>query len=639
MNDHSVRVEGLWEEIRGAMREDYRLAWDGSLSEYLELVRENPAVTRLAHARLYDMIRAAGVRDGGGGPEYPFFDGQLFGMEAVLQRLMEYLAAAAARADAHRRVLLLVGPVGTAKSHLVMMLKRGLENYSRQDEGALYGIRDCPLHEEPLHLIPLSVRRRVEAELGVRIEGALCPRCQARLDRAAGDLDQFRVERLILAEHRRMGIATYAAGEEKTQSLSDLVGKADLARLAEVGREDDPEVFDFGGELDRSSRGLFEGIELLKWVPELLYTLITVSQERQIKAPDFPVTYLDTVLVAHTNAAEYQRYIADARNEAIRSRLYMIRVPYVLRVQDEIRIYERLVAEAQLAQHLAPGTLRLLAQYAVYSRLWDSQDRTVSRWDKLRLYDGEAVQDIAAHRVEDLRREFPEEGMGGLSPRDSLNVLTQALGAVAAPCVTPIDILRTLRAFIQERKFLGVQRPEEWQALQNALGVVRQEYDKTVRETVMEAFVHAFDTVAQTMFTRYLDEAEAAVRKLRVRDPVTGDLREADVAFLRQIEDQLGLSEASVRGFREELLMAVGAAARQGQPIHWNDHLRLAGGIKQRLFQDVRNLVRTTTSTRTPDADQAKKLAEVKEALATQGYCPHCADTLLGYAGTLLAHD
>jgi serine protein kinase len=639
MQSDSRPFQDLLGRVAAAAREDYSLRWEGSFSDYLEIVRQNPGVARLAHARLYDMVRSHGVREGRDGPEYAFFDGQLFGMEPVLRRLMEYLGAAAARADAHRRVLLLVGPVGTAKSHLVMMLKRGLEAYSRTDEGALYGIVGCPLHEEPLHLIPDEVRPDVERELGVRIEGQLCPRCQNRLDQAEGDLSGFRVERLILAEHRRLGIATYAAGEEKTQSLSDLVGKTDLAKLAQIGREDDPEVFDFGGELDRASRGLFEGIELLKWVPELLYTLITVSQERQIKAPDFPVTYLDTVLVAHTNAAEYQRYIADARNEAIRSRLYMIRVPYVLRVQDEIRIYERLVAEAQLTQHLAPGTLRLLAQYAVYSRLYDPHDRTVSRWDKLRLYDGEPLQDVAPHRVDDLRQEFPEEGMTGLSPRDSLNVLTQALGATAVPCVTPIDVLRTIRSFIQERKFLAVQRPEEWQQLYDALGVVRQEYDRTVRETVMEAFVHAFDTVAQTMFTRYLDEAEAAIRKTRVRDPVTGEPREPDLQFLKQIEDQIGLGEASVRGFREELLVAVGAAARQGQPIRWNDHLRLANGIKQRLFQDVRNLVRTTTATRTPDPEQARKLAEVKEALAERGYCTHCAETLLAYAGTLLAHD
>jgi len=619
--------------------EEYRQVWEGSFAEYLELVRARPEVARLAHARLNDMVRRAGVRDTPDGPEYAFFDGQLFGMAPVLRRVMEYCAAAAMRADAHKRVLLLVGPVGTAKSHLVMMLKRGLEAYSREEAGALYGIVGCPLHEEPLHLLPPAVRAEAEEELQVTIEGSLCPRCQSRLDASHGDLSAFRVERLFLSENRRVGIATYAAGEEKTQSLSDLVGKPDLAKLAAIGREDDPEVFDFAGELDRASRGLFEGIELLKWVPELLYTLITVSQERQIKAPDFPVTYVDTVLIGHTNAAEYQRYIADNKNEAIRSRLFMVRVPYVLRVKDEVAIYRRMVHEARLAPHIAPGVLEVLAQYAVYSRLMPPLDRSLSRWDKLRLYDGDRLQDVAEHRVEDLRQEHPDEGMSGLSPRDSFNVLTQALGLTSAPCVTPIDVLRTLRTFVRERKFLGVQRPEEWKDLNDTIGVVRQEYDRRVKETVMEAFVHAFEDSAQALFSRYLDEAEASVRKSRLRDPVTGELREADEQLLRQIEDQLGIRDAAVRGFREEILVAVGAAARHGEPVRWRDHPRMEQAIKQQLFQDVRNLVRTATTARNPDPAQEAKLKEVKEALGAQGYCPHCAEALLAYAGSLLSHD
>ena len=618
---------------------EYRQIWEGSFAEYLDIVRRDPAVARLAHSRLYDMVRQAGVRDTSDGPEFAFFDDQLFGIKPVLRRILEYFSAAAMRADAHKRVLLLVGPVGTAKSHLVMMLKRGLEEYSRTEAGALYGLVGCPLHEEPLHLIPPALREEAESELGVTIEGSLCPRCQARLDASHGDLSAFRVERLFLSENRRVGIATYAAGEEKTQSLSDLVGKPDLAQLAAVGREDDPQVFDFGGELDRASRGLFEGIELLKWVPELLYTLITVSQERQIKAPDFPVTYLDTVLIGHTNAAEYQRYIADNKNEAIRSRLYMVRVPYVLRVRDEEAIYRRMVDEARLAQHLAPGTLKVMAQYAVYSRLYQPADRSLSRWDKLRLYDGDRIQDIVEHRVEDLHQEFPDEGMAGLSPRDSFNVLTQALGLTSVPCVTPIDVLRTFRVFVAERKFLGIQRPEEWKALDDAIGVVRQEYDRLVKETVMEAFVHAFEDSAQSLFARYLDEAEAFIRKDRLRDPVTGELRQADEKLLRQVEDQLGVSESSARGFRDEILVAVGAAARRGEPIRWRDHPRMEQAIKQQLFQDVRNLVRTATTVRNPDPAQEAKLADVKEALGGQGYCSHCSEALLAYAGSLLSHD
>jgi len=627
-----------WERMVAAAREEQQPGWRGSLAEYLDRVRAHPAVARWAHARLADAVRAAGVRETPDGPEYAAFDGQLFVMAPVLRQVMDYFTAAAARADAHRRILLLVGPVGTAKSHLVTLLKRTLEAYSRTPAGALYGIVDCPLHEEPLHAVPEALRPALSAELGVAIEGHLCPRCQARLDRAGGDLTVFAVEQLTLSEARRVGIATYAAGEEKTQSLSDLVGKVDLARLAEIGREDDPEVFDFRGELEAASRGLFEGIELLKWVPELLYTLLTVSQERLIKAPDFPVTYLDTVLVAHTNVAEYARYIGDPRNEAIRSRLYVVRVPYVLRVPDEEQIYGRLVREASLGQHVAPGTLRVLAQFAVYSRLRPPGDQTVSRWDKLRLYAGEHVPDVPAHRVEDLRQEHPDEGMTGLSPRDSLNVLTEALGVTAVPCVTPLDVLRTLRRYIREQRFLAHVTPEAQKDLLDGLAQVRQAYDEHVEETVLEAFIHAFDATAQTLFLRYLDEAEASVRKTPLRDAVTGDPRPVDEAFLASIEEPLGLTETTRRGFREELLVAVGAAARRGETVRWADHPRLADALKRRLFGDVRNIVRTATTASHPDPEQAQKLQEVTAALQAQGYCAHCAAQLLDYAGALLSH-
>lgn len=635
-NDHA----DLWATITDAGAHDYAPRWTGTLPEYLDRLRQDPRPARLAHARLDAAIRAQGVRDTAHGPEYAAFDGQLFGMAPVLRQVLDYTAAAAARADAHRRVLLLVGPVGTAKSHLVTLLKRSLEAYSRTPEGALYGLVDCPLHEDPLHAIPAAARPAVGKALGLVIDGDLCPRCRSRLDRAEGDLSTLRVEQLALSEARRLGIATYAAGEEKTQSLSDLVGKVDLAKLAQVGSEDDPEVFDFRGELDAASRGLFEGIELLKWVPELLYTLITVSQERQIKAPGFPVTYLDTVLIGTTNSSEYRRYISDAKNEAIRSRLYVVRVPYVLRVQDEEAIYRRLVAEASLGQHVAPGTLTTLAQYAVLSRLTTKpKDKSVSLWDRLRLYNGEQVADIAGHRVEDLRQEDPDEGMQGLSPRDSMNVLTQALGVTAAACVTPLDVLKTLQRYTAEGRFLAHQGPEAQQALHASIGLVRQAYDKTVRETAMTAFVHAFDSAAQTLFTRYLDEAEATVRKTPLRDTVTGDVREADEKFLRSIEEQLNVGTGSARGFREELLVAVGAAARHGQPLRWSDHPRLSDAIKQRLFSDVKNLVRTTTSTRTPDAEQQERLETVRAALTAQGYCTHCANQLMDYAGLLVSQD
>ncbi|MBX5467040.1 MAG: protein prkA [Firmicutes bacterium] len=617
-----------------------RLQWEGSFEEYLEIVRQNPKVARLSHARIYDMIMEAGVRETDEGPEYRFFDGKLFSLAPQIRDIMEYFRAAAARMDVRKRVLLLIGPPGTGKSTLLIHLKRGLELYSRTDAGALYGIKGCPMHEEPLHLIPHELRPEVARELGVVIEGDLCPLCQWRWRESGQDWTQFRVERVIFSERDRVGIGTFTPGDPKDLDTALLVGSLDFSKIAEYGSESDPRAFRFDGEFNVANRGLMEEQEWLKQPRDFMALLLTLAQEQNIKTGRYALIYADETVIAHSNLHEYEKFIANPENEAMKNRVYVVQLPYALKVDDEVAIYRKMLSEGLLHDtHIAPHVLETAAWLSVLSRLSKPKDASLTLLDKAKLYNGDRIKEYSDHQIQQLKREDPREGLTGLSPRDAMNVLTHAMGQTARPCINPIDYLRAAKTFAETGRFLSHHTREDQQKLVDYIALVRGEYDKTVKKTVMKAFVHAFDQAAQTLFENYLQHAEADIQKTKVVDPITGEPREPDVAFLRQIEEQIGVSEGAARAFREEILLKAGSAARQGRPFRWDSHPRLQEGIERRLFADVRNLVRTTTSTKTPDKDQEEKLRAVKDRLKEDGYCEHCAAALLDYAGSLLQRE
>lgn len=616
------------------------LNWEGSFDDYLAIVREHPEVARLAHARLCDMIASAGVEETPSGRRYQFFSGKLFGIDAQIQEILDYLRAAAANLDVRKRVLLLIGPPATGKSTLVIQLKRGLEAYTQTDAGAVYAIVGCPMHEEPLHLIPQPLRPEMEQELGVRIEGTLCPTCQWRWRETEGDMRQFRVARLVFSERDRVGIGTFTPGDPKDLDTSLLVGGMDFAKITQYGSESDPRAFRFDGEFHVANRGLMEEQEWLKQPKDFMALLLTLAQEQNIKVGRYALIYADEAIIAHSNLHEYQRFLANPENDAMKNRVYVVMVPYALRVQDEQQIYNTMLTGASHhGVHVAPHTLEVAASFAVLTRLEEPKDKTLSLMDKLKLYNGDPIKNISDYQVDEIHRQHPNEGMSGISPRDTMNALTYAMGQTLVPCINPIDLLRAFRYFAQNQKFLGFTSPEAQQALLDLTAMVRAEYDKTVKKVVMTAFVHAFEQSAQHLFAHYLDQAEASVQHLKVADPVTGEAVDPDESFMRSIEEQIGVSATAARAFREEILVRVAATARRGEPFRWDSHQRLKEAIEKKLFGDVRQLVQTTTATKTPDAEQQKRRSEVKEALVGEGYCAHCADALLEYAGSLLQRE
>ncbi len=293
----------LRERLAQHRAEEQRLAWEGTFMDYFEVVKKNPHIAALAHARIHDMIMNAGVQMGERGHKtYNFFKDDIFGLEKPLDQLVEYFNSAAQRLEVRKRILLLMGPVGGGKSTLVSLLKRGMERYSREDNGAIYAIKGCPMHEEPLHLIPTELRADIQREYGVYIEGDLCPACRQMVqDQYNGRIEEVPVHRIAFSERNRVGIGTFTPSDPKSQDISELTGSIDLSTVGQYGSESDPRAYRFDGELNVANRGVMEFIEMLKCDEKFLYGLLTLSQEQNIKTGRFAMIYADEVIISHTN--------------------------------------------------------------------------------------------------------------------------------------------------------------------------------------------------------------------------------------------------------------------------------------------------------------------------------------------------
>jgi len=628
----------LWARLQEYHDKESEFRWTGTFREYFQMVSEHPEWSALAHARIYAMIMAAGVdQDEDGGTRYRFFEQELFGLTHCIDQLVDYFHSSAQRLEVRKRILLLMGPVGGGKSTLVALLKRGLEQYSRTESGRVFALRGCPMHEEPLHLIPKALRADIFRETGLFIEGDLCPWCQQQLqDVYQGKIDEVAVERVLFSEKNRVGVGTFSPSDPKSQDISELTGSIDLATIGEYGSESDPRAYRFDGELNIANRGLMEFIEMLKSDERFLYGLLTLSQEQNIKTGRFAMIYADEVIASHSNEAEYQRFVENKKNEALRDRMILIRVPYNLRVKDEQRIYEKLIGDSGLKNvHLAPHTLRVASMFAVLSRLKDSKKQGMSIIKKMKLYDGQAVEGYSSKDVRELREEFAGEGMDGLSPRYIINRLSTALVKTGVRCINPLDALRTLKDGLEQHTGIGEEGKER---LLDLIYDTRKEFDELAKTEVQKAFVYSFEESAQALMNNYLDNIEAYINEAKLVDPITDEDLEPDENLMRSIEEPIGISENAKRAFREEILIRISSLARRGEKFRYQSHQSLKEAIEAKLFDDLKNVVKITTSTRTPDEDQLRKLNEVANRLMSHnGYCPECSNAILQYVGTLLS--
>ena len=631
------------ERLANVRRERESLRWEGSFRDYFELVTQNPKLAQLSHARINDMIHAAGIERLNEGTRdevarYNFFAEELFGIEEPISRIVEYFKSAAQRLEVRKRILLLMGPVGGGKSTVVTMLKRGLEEWTKTQEGAVFAIKDCPMHEEPFHLIPHELRREIEKHYGIYIEGDLCPQCRYALEHTYhGKHEDVQVERMVFSEKDRIGIGTFAPSDPKSQDITELTGSIDLSTIGDVGVESDPRAYRFDGELNIANRGLMEFVEMLKVDEKFLYSLLTLSQEQNIKTGRFAMIYADEVILSHTNENEYVSFAGNRKSEALQDRIILVRVPYNLRVSQEERIYYKLLNQSEVLRnvHIAPNTLKAAAMFAVMTRLEEPKRQNVDIAKKMRLYDGEDVEGYKSKDVRELKDEALREGMDGISPRYVINRLSTALVRDGVTCINPIDALRAIKdGFEQHTGISGEQR----ERYLNLISSARKEYDELAKIEVQRAFVYSFEEMARTICNNYLDNVEAYCNKERIKDPITEEEIGPDEQLMRSIEEQIGISENAKNTFRQEILIRISSYARKGRGFEYTSHERLKEAIEKKIFADLKDVVKITTSVKTPDPDQLRRINEVVDRLIKDhGYCPVCANELLTYVGTLLS--
>ncbi|HZD56027.1 MAG TPA: hypothetical protein VE136_04855 [Anaerolineales bacterium] len=650
------------------------LHWEGSFEEYLEIIRQDPKVTRSAYQRLYDMLVSYGYEEYTRNREalvhYSFFDDPfdegkdaVFGLDKPLMDLVRIFNSAARKYGTERRVLLLHGPVGTAKSTIVRLLKKGLEAYSRTTGGRLYtfywigedGQRmDCPMHEEPLHLIPQELRPAILAEIrdspnGTApqiIEGDLCPACRFIfndwLQKEGGDwlkvVERVRVRRLLLSEKDRIGVGTFQPKDEKNQDSTELTGDINYRKIAEYGSDSDPRAFNFDGELNIANRGMVEFIEILKLDVAFLYDLLTASQEHKIKPKKFAHTDIDEVILGHTNEAEYRRLLNNEYMEALRDRTIKIDIPYVTRFSDEVKIYERDFNERRVVgKHIAPHTLEVAALWAVLTRLEEPKRAGLTLLQKLKLYDGRSLPGFTEDSVLELQTETKSEGMVGISPRYIQDKLSNVLVSdQSVTCVNPFMLMRELEVGLRHHSLITSE--EQRKHYKELLTIVRSEYDELVKNEVQRA-ITADEAAIKRLSANYIDNIKAYTQKQKVRNPYTGQDEPPDERLMRSIEEKIEIPESRKDDFRREIMNYIGALAVEGKSFAWDSNDRLRQALEMKLFEDQKDSIKLTSLvSNVIDNETQEKIEVVKSRMIkNMGYCDVCASDVLNYVASIFA--
>ncbi|MCO6454601.1 MAG: serine protein kinase [Pirellulaceae bacterium] len=651
--------------------------WLGSFEQYLELVRANPLVTRNAFQRLYDMIMSHGTNvyeesRGENRTHYRFFDDPfdngkdaVFGIDESLEHLVNALMSAAKGYGIEKRVLLLHGPVGSSKSTIARLLKKGLERYTGTDEGALYTLgwhdRDsgevqwCPMHEEPLHLIPERFRGEVLAQLNagrdphevqVRVKGELCPYCRymytERLRLYDGDwtrvVEDVRVKRIILSEQDRIGIGTFQPKDEKNQDSTELTGDINYRKIAEYGSDSDPRAFNFDGEFNIANRGLVEFIEVLKLDVAFLYDLLGASQEHKVKPKKFAQTDIDEVILGHTNEPEYRRLQNNEFMEALRDRTVKIDVPYVTRLSDEIKIYEKDYNQAKVkGKHIAPHTIEMAAMWAVLTRLEEPRNAGLTLLQKLKLYNGKSLPGFTEENIKELRNEAVTEGMQGISPRYVQDKISNALVAhPEARSINPFMVLNELESGLKHHSL--ITNEDLRGRYRELLGVVKEEYENIVKNEVQRA-IAADEDALKRLCGNYIDNVKAYTQREKVKNKFTGQYEEPDERLMRSIEEKIDIPDSRKDDFRREIMNYIGALSIDGKKFDYKTNERLYKALQLKLFEDQKDSIKLTSLvSNVVDQDTQAKIDVVKSRLIRDhGYDEESATDVLNYVASIFA--
>jgi serine protein kinase len=656
------------------------LSWEGSFEDYLQLIRKRPEVTRNAFQRVYDMIISYGTEEYIDNKKklvrYNFFRDEIdsgkdgiFGLDIPLMRLVHVLKAAAEGYGPERRVILLHGPVGSSKSTIARLLKKGLEAYSRTPEGALYtyewvnlkenGVSHndtelCPMHDEPLRLIPMSWRGRAVDELGlsnehytVKVEGDLNPACRfifrQLLDRYKGDWSQMisnhiKVKRLLLSEKDRVGIGTFQPKDEKNQDSTELTGDINYRKIAEYGSDSDPRAFNFDGEFNIANRGIVEFVEMLKLDVAFLYDLLGASQEHKIKPKKFAQTDIDEVIIGHTNEAEYKKLLNNEFMEALRDRTIKIDIPYITKLQEEIRIYEKDFNARRISgKHIAPHTLEVAAMWAVLTRLEEPKKHNLTLLQKMKLYDGKILPGYTQDTVKELRKETKREGMEGISARYVQDKISNALVSDEGEgTINPFMVLNELEKGLRHHSLITAD--EQRKKFVECIAIVKREYEEMVKNEVQRA-ISADEEAIGKLAANYIDNIKAFILKEKLKNRYTGADDEPDERLMRSIEEKIDVPENRKDDFRREIMNYIGALAVEGKRFDWHTNDRLRRALELKLFEDQKDSIKLKTLVSSVvDRETQEKIDVIKSRLIKYfGYNEVSATDVLNYVASIFA--
>ena len=622
--------------------------FEGTFIEYLEMIKENPQKIKLAHKRLYESICNFGVdtvdvdsdlyRDIFNGDKirtYEYFKKEFFGMESVINKLMRFLKSAAHKGEESRQVLLLMGPVGAGKSALIDGVKRALE--VAED---YYYLEGCPIREEPLHLLPRGLRSDFEEILGVHIEGDLCPVCRHKLiHEYDGKYENFKVKQTSFSQRGRRGIAVVPPMDANSQDVSVLIGTEDISKL-DLYPEDDPRVLSLNGAFNVGNRGIVEFVEVFKNEIEFLHTMLTATQEKRVPSPGKnDMIYFDGVILSHCNESEWNRFKSEHTNEAILDRVLKIEVPYVLELDQEMKIYQKMIKRSDFREaHIAPHTLKIASMFSVMSRL-----KPTNKCDlltKMKIYNGEAIIEkgrVKKVDIRDLKDEAKHEGMEGISTRFVMKALDAALSDSDKDMITPINVIDSMIKQVKEQIIDEDTKTRYLEILQKT---IREEYLSILETEIAKAFITAYEEQAQSLFDSYLDNAEAYTTKSKFKDKITREERSPDEKFMRAIEEQIGVVGSARDGFRSDVTAYMFSKLRKKETVDYKSYGPLKEAIENYLIMSVKDISRIVTKSKSRDDDQKKKYNEmVKTLIDDYDYNEHSAEEIITYASNNLWRD
>lgn len=637
----------LLQRIKSAREESKKeQKFSGNLMDYIEMVEKNPDIIKSSHKRLHDAIEEHGsyvmpdsdsrkfkIFDGETIKIHKYFDGEFFGMETVIEKIMSFLSSAAHKGEESRQVLLLMGPVGAGKSALTEHVKKALEGKK------YYTLKGDPHRGEPLQLIPRSLRSSVEEALNVKIDGDISPIVRHKLlNDYDGKYEDFEVEETTFSQRGRRGVASVPPMDANSQDVSVLIGSVDISKLDKFA-EDDPRSLSLNGAFNVGNRGIVELVEVFKNEIEFLHTIITATQEKRVPSPGkSDMLHFDGVILAHCNEAEWNRFQSEHTNEAIMDRIVKISVPYCLELNQEIKIYEKMLGKSDFKAHIAPHTLKIASMFSVMSRLKDSAK--CDALTKMKIYNGEEVLEKGRVRkvdIKDLREEARHEGLDGISTRFITKALDNALTASDKGMITPISVIDSLTKMVKEQLIDENLKAKCLELLQKT---IREEYLKILETEIAKAFISAYEEQAQSLFDSYLDNAEAHTTRAKIKDKITKEERKPDEGFMASIEEQIGVTGSSRDGFRSDVTAYMFAKMRRGEKVSFKTYEPLKNAIESYLISSVRAMARIVTKSKTRDDDQKKKYSEMVEVMIKDyGYSAESAEETLIFATNNLWRD